>query len=267
MPHSHAIHSAKDRNSSRVDSKSKLLLLFTTIIAQTLIITYEQLIFFIAVLGLCVLMFRPSIGAVIKKLLVPLPLILSLTLLLVFSSESFTKLSFLQVTVEYSELEYSFFLVARSLLVVLTLLVVVESEDSFFEVIYALDSLKMPKVLVNVLLLMYRSALDLQEEARRLLDARYARSVGSKSSTGSTLLSLHTYRILGFLVGNLLLRSLQSSEARSDVLLSRGYQGTLHYPAKVFSAQGLFVLWLFVLLDLIILFSVNTRFITVGTIT
>lgn len=90
----------------------------------------------------------------------------------------------------------------------------------FTEVLWALDSLRVPATLTAIVGFMYRYLDMLQDEAERLLRARSARS--GDGSGGSLLWRA---RIAGGMVGNLFLRSYERSERIHAAMLARGYDG------------------------------------------
>ncbi|MBN8635809.1 MAG: cobalt ECF transporter T component CbiQ [Anaerolineae bacterium] len=90
----------------------------------------------------------------------------------------------------------------------------------FTELLWALDSLRVPATLTAIVGFMYRYLDTLQDEAERLLRARAARSGGG---SGGSL--LWRARIAGGMVGNLFLRSYERSERIHAAMLARGYAG------------------------------------------
>ncbi len=90
----------------------------------------------------------------------------------------------------------------------------------FTDVLWALDSLRVPTTLTAIVGFMYRYLDTLQDEAERLLRARAARAGGG---SGGSL--LWRARIAGGMVGNLFLRSYERSERIHAAMLARGYDG------------------------------------------
>jgi cobalt/nickel transport system permease protein len=97
---------------------------------------------------------------------------------------------------------------------------------SFPDLLWGLESLRVPATLVAIMGFMYRYLSTLKDEAARLLRARAARSGtnGTMNAGGS----LHwRARITGGMVGNLFLRSYERSERVHAAMLARGYSGQL----------------------------------------
>jgi len=97
---------------------------------------------------------------------------------------------------------------------------------SFVSLARAMRGLGMPKILVAILLFMYRYLFVLIDEAQRLLRARAART-GTRDGRAPRTSLLWRARITGEMVGTLFLRALERSERIYQAMLSRGYQGEM----------------------------------------
>ena len=164
-----------------------------------------------------------------------------------------------KTAIQYSTSEITAFYFFKTFLFIYNSLLIIESEDSFLDIIYAFESIKMPSELVNVLLFMYRTNIDLQQEAKRILDARYIRGYGKKLGS-----NVRSYKLLGFMIGGILMRTFVRNHQRKDALIARGYNGTLHHSPITWSFQGLRLLWLTLLCNVILLFLVQTKFLPFG---
>ncbi len=85
----------------------------------------------------------------------------------------------------------------------------------------ALQHLKCPKILIQMLLFTYRYTFVFIEEMRRMQIAMRARGFVMKSN-------IKTMHVMGNFVGTLLVRSFERSERVYKAMLSKGYQGELH---------------------------------------
>jgi cobalt/nickel transport system permease protein len=268
MSHNHELDLKVKENHSdiyAIDTKSKLILSIVLIIFLSFSITFEQSIFFTILIILLIILYKKiRLISLFSKTLIPLPLIIGLSFLAYLAYPNDGSLKFSTTTITYTRIELFFFYFIRSFLIVISALLVIESEKSFFEIIYSLDELKVPKLLITTLLFMYRSVFDLKIEAKRLFDARYSRSAGRK--WGRSLFSLYTYKILGFMLGGILIRSFIRNGQRRDALIARGFSGKLYHEKKPFTAKGLIVLWLFSIASIIIILSGKIRFLAIGVI-
>jgi cobalt/nickel transport system permease protein len=94
----------------------------------------------------------------------------------------------------------------------------------FPDLLWALQSLKIPGILVTIISFMYRYLVTLRDEAERLLRARAARSGRLPGYPAGGSLWWRA-RVAGSLIGNLFLRSYERSERVYAAMLARGYDG------------------------------------------
>lgn len=96
----------------------------------------------------------------------------------------------------------------------------------FTDLLWALESLRVPAVLIAIIGFMYRYLFIHQEEAQQLIRARAARSgaIPSRKAGGS---AVWRAQVAGGMVGNLFLRSYERSERVYAAMLARGYKGQL----------------------------------------
>lgn len=85
----------------------------------------------------------------------------------------------------------------------------------------ALQRLKCPSVLVQMLLFTYRYTFVFLDEMRRMHTSMRARGFVARTN-------MRTLRIFGHFIGTLLVRSFERTERVYKAMLSKGYQGELH---------------------------------------
>ncbi len=238
-----------------VDVKSKILSMLVLSILVLFTITFEQLVVFYLLAGLLGVVYKTNVKGVMTKSLISLPLVFSLSLLAFFSQTGGSSLTFANFSVFYSPIELAVFYFLRSELLVVIALEVIESEESFFDIVFGLSELGLPTFLTNVLLFMYRTILDLQLESSRMIDARQVRSHGQKLGA-----SIFSYRVIGYMVGAVFIRGLQHSSQRRDALVSRGFDGHLPVRGIRFTARGATVLWISSIIGLLTLLGAGLRF-------
>jgi cobalt/nickel transport system permease protein len=95
---------------------------------------------------------------------------------------------------------------------------------AFTELLWALESLRLPQTLVAIIGFMYRYLFTLRDEAQTLLRARAARS-GTADPTRSGGSLRWRAQIAGGMAGNLFLRSYERSERVYAAMRARGYTG------------------------------------------
>jgi cobalt/nickel transport system permease protein len=93
------------------------------------------------------------------------------------------------------------------------------------DLLVAMRSLRLPRLLVAILGLMWRYLAVLGDEAMRMIRAREARSGSWTERSGGTL----GWRasVTGAMAGSLFLRGYERSERIYDAMLARGYDGTI----------------------------------------
>ena len=114
--------------------------------------------------------------------------------------------------------------------------VVLVGSTSFPALLAALRVLKVPRLLVAIVGLMWRYLFVLVDEALRLLRARESRSAHPPEPTGHRVGGSLVWRarVAGGMVGNLFLRAFDRADRIYAAMLSRGYDGetrTLPMPA------------------------------------
>ncbi len=106
--------------------------------------------------------------------------------------------------------------------------VMLVSATPFPQLLAALRALRMPRLLVAIVGLMWRYLFVLSDEALRLLRARAARSGdpdGRRRVGGSVLWRAH---VTGGMAGNLFLRAFDRADRIYAAMLARGYDGEIH---------------------------------------
>lgn len=106
--------------------------------------------------------------------------------------------------------------------------IVLATTTSFPDLMLAMRSVRIPRLLVSIFGLMWRYLFVLADEAIRLMRARQARSGEAEQpgfKTGGSL----TWRaqIAGGMAGNLFLRAFERSDRIYMAMLSRGYDGEI----------------------------------------
>jgi len=241
----------KQRNHSvcrrAIDVRSKIITTFLVVLACSLLVELNQLFWFYLIFGLFVLILRPH-RAFLKYSLVILPIIVSLSIVSFFSfSPSPVIYKSVFYTTVHNNLSFTLFLGLRSYLIAIFVLILINSEADFFEIIYGLDELGMPELLTSLTFFTYRFFFLMQEELERILEARSNRLYGEKLR-----MNLESLKVIGNILGGLLARSFKRAEHVSATLSARGFSGKLMHPHHPWTIQG-------------IVFFVTITFITIIT--
>ncbi len=222
-----------------LDIRSKLLGLVLIVLGCSFLVDISQVSWYAILLLLLLLILRPR-KTFLKQIVLTLPLILSLSLISFFSFDPPSFSNFLYETT-HTKGSFAFFTAFRSIVIVSSILVIVSSEESFFEIIYGLDDLKLPGLLTNLLFLTYRFFSLIQEEFSRILDAR-----SNRMYSESSIMQLRSLKLIGNILGASLARSFKRAEYISASLSARGFSGTskFSHPEKPWTRSGfLFVIF------------------------
>jgi len=112
--------------------------------------------------------------------------------------------------------------------------VVLTASTPFPDLLRAMRSLRLPKVLVAVIGFAYRYIFVIADEVARMMRARVARSGTLSLDRRSGGSVFWRARVTGGLAGSLFLRSIERSERIYDAMVARGYDGevrVLRHPA------------------------------------
>ncbi|MEJ5314478.1 MULTISPECIES: cobalt ECF transporter T component CbiQ [Anaerolinea] len=108
--------------------------------------------------------------------------------------------------------------------------ILMASTTPFPEILLALRALRLPKVLVSIIGLMWRYLFVIVDETIRMMNARNARSGESPNPSykhgGSVFWRA---KVTGGMAGNLFIRSIERSDRIYHAMLSRGYDGEIRH--------------------------------------
>jgi len=114
-------------------------------------------------------------------------------------------------------------IVARSYLSVQAA-VLLAATTPFPDLLWGMRALRVPQTLVTITGFLYRYLFVLADEARRMVQAREARSTAPDGGGGGSV--IWRAQVTGAMVGSLFLRSYERSERIYAAMLARGYDGT-----------------------------------------
>ncbi|HID55177.1 TPA: cobalt ECF transporter T component CbiQ [Candidatus Poribacteria bacterium] len=143
--------------------------------------------------------------------------ILMLWLILPLSYSGHPIYRFGPLTITEEGIRETLLITVKSNLIVLAVIGLL-STSAVFDLVYALQSLRLPNKLVQLFFFSYRYIPVLYSEYERLHNAMKMR--GFRAGT-----NLHTYRSYAYLVGMLLLRSYERSQRVYQAMLMRGFDG------------------------------------------
>lgn len=132
--------------------------------------------------------------------------------------------------------------------------IVLTATTSLTDLLVAMRSLRLPRLLIAVLGLMWRYLAVLLDETMRMMRAREARSGVRQGAGGGTL--VWRARVTGAMAGTLFLRGYERSERIYNAMLARGYDGKIRsFPQEPLSPieRSIVAFGLLLLLALLVL--------------
>lgn len=214
----------------RLDARIKLglTLIFILVSALLPVAAWPAYILLAALVWSWALFSELGLGFVLKRSLIAIPFVLAaLPLPFTLQSKVTWPVSLLGIhfTVGLAGLERLLTIALKSWLSVQAA-ILLAATTRLPDLLVALRSLRVPRLLVTVIGLMWRYMFLLVEEAARLLRARQARSAAAPESgrkAGGKL--AWRARVAGGMAGGLFIRSVERSERVYAAMLSRGYDG------------------------------------------
>lgn len=223
------VHQEGDSPIHRRDARVKLVLTLAFIVAITALPAGAWLSYLLVLLAIGFVLgaSRISPAVVLKRSLVAIPFAMA-ALTLIFTREGTTvvavEVARWTFSISYEGIVAFSSILTKAWLSVLIATMLVTS-TSFPDLVSAMRSLRVPKVLVSVISFMYRYIFVIADEALRLHRAREARSASPKGAAQGSI--IWKTRVLGGMIGSLFLRSYERSERIHAAMLSRGFDGDI----------------------------------------
>ncbi len=210
----------------RLDPRLKLIAALGTVMAASLVPTGQwwPLLALAALLAAALALSRLPLSALLARTMPALPFVLLAALSVPFARPGDTlwspRLGPLTLSLTREGLLALSTILARAWLSLwaATLLVASTSLPALQQ---ALRALHVPAILCSTIALMIRYLFVLVDEASRLMAARASRTAGNRLTLRGRI------RVLGGMIGSLLVRSIDRAERIHAAMLARGYDGTL----------------------------------------
>jgi len=242
--HAH-VESSIQRWDPRFKIASLLLLILCLALVKSIPLILIGLFLSIGLL----LISRIPLGFIYQGLKVVVIFLLPFFIILPLTYPGETESYFIGMPYAIEGLRLATLIVIKAIAIVLTAYVMFGSRR--FDVsMTALQHLKCPPLVVQMLLFTYRFIFLFLAEMRRMDTAMKARGFIKKPD-------LYTLKVLGGFVGTLLIRSFERTERIYKAMLSKGYQGELHTLIEFKSEAKDFIKAGVVVLLAIVIFSVD----------
>jgi cobalt/nickel transport system permease protein len=211
----------------RLDARVKLVLVIFFILTSALtpIGAWPVYLLLLSLILSSELLSELGLPFYLKRALLALPFILAaLPVLVTTPGETFLSLPYgLNLTLAGLD---KFLSIAFKSWISIQAAILLASSTPFPDILFAMRALRLPRLLVAIIGLMWRYIFVIVDEVLRLLRARTSRSAQSDRAglrSGGTL--LWRARVTGSMAGSLFLRSLERSDRIYNAMLARGYDG------------------------------------------
>jgi cobalt/nickel transport system permease protein len=222
-------HSFIDRYSDgdsfihRLDPRTKLITSLLFILAVALTPPgqwYALALYFLLMAGL-ILVSRVPVLYVLRRSLVIMPFVLLIAIFIPFFRGGEVAGSYnlwlWQISVTYNGLQVLGNILAKAWLSILSL-ILLTSTTKISSLLRGLEQLRVPRVMVMILSVMYRYIFVLVDEVMRMKQARDSRNFGGRR--------LWRIRTIGNMIGTLFIRSYERGERVYAAMLARGFDGS-----------------------------------------
>ena len=222
-------HHHVESSIQRWDPRYKIFSLFTLILTIA-IVKSIPLVFVGLITGICLLVLsRIPLDFIFQGLKLIVIFLLPFFIILPLTYPGETTNYFLGLPFAIEGLRLSVLIVVKAIAIVLIAFVVFGSKRFDINMV-ALQRLKCPSLVVQILLFTYRYIFLFLDEMRRMDTAMKARGFVKKAN-------IYTLKIMGGFIGTLLIRSFERTDRIYKAMLSKGYQGELHTMVE-FKSEG-----------------------------
>lgn len=212
----------------RLDPRIKIIivLLFSVLTAVSQKFTVLLLAFSISLIA--ILAGHIPLKELIKRLIPVNTLILFLWLFLPFTFKGTTLFTLFGWPITREGIEFAAMISVKSNVIMLILIALILSTP-IVTIAHAMHELKVPKKIVHLFFFTLRYIHVIHNEYTRVLNSMKIRSFKPKTD-------FHTYRTYAYMIGMLLIRSLDRAQRVHNAMKCRGFNGTL-YSLSNFSIQ------------------------------
>ena len=206
----------------RLDARTKLIytFIFILLVVLTSLDSWPLLGFYAGITVILILASKLPPLYVIRRSLIVMPFVILIAVFVPFFREGEIIASFniwqWNITMSDTGIQAFLTIMAKSWLSILNL-IWLTATTKITHILYALERLHFPRVLVMILSFMYRYIFVIVDEVMRMKQARDSRNIGS-----SRLCNLRT---IGNMIGILFIRSYERSERVYTAMSSRGFDG------------------------------------------
>lgn len=213
-------HAGLDSPIHRWDPRAKLVAMLCLIFAVVLVTDVRMALVGLLVAVLLVIISRLPLGFIAKRLMEVSPFVLSLALIILFTHERGDEIArFFFLSITDDGLERAVLITARAMAAIILTLCMIGTM-TFETTIKALEKLKVPTKLNQLIMFTYRYIFVLSDEFSSM-----SRSVTSRGFNSGA--DVHTFTTIAKMMGMLFIRGYERAERVYHAMASRGYEGRL----------------------------------------
>ena len=230
-----------------LDPRVKIVVVFLYSVVVAVISRFQVLLWALALSIAVVILARVPVVQLFKRLLPVNLLVLFLWLFLpfTFAGEPLFSMGTLIVTREGVLYATAISLKSNAMML---LLIALAASTPIFTLGHAMHEIGIPKRLVHLFFFTYRYIYVMHREYHRMVNSIKIRGFAPANN-------LHTYKTVAYMVGMLLVKSLDRAQRVHNAMLCRGFKGNL-YSLNTFSLKGRDIVSLVLMLTAIVLMGV-----------
>lgn len=233
-----------------IHPKSKVISFFALILVASVIPHIKGAVFLFAVACFSILLSRLPLKYVVKRLYMPVILIIFMFLILIvsYTGEPIYSIGSLYMTKE--GIDFSTLILFRATSCLFFAFVLYET-TRFEKIIHVLYSFKIPEILLQILVLSHRYIYVLLNELTGMLNAAVSKGFNIK-------LNVKSLTAIGNMIGMLIVKSYERGERVYYAMASKGYTGYIKMSdlEKIKTKDILFIIFSFLIIIFAFLFEI-----------
>lgn len=207
----------------RLDARIKMLSAVALLVA--IVVTPPgqpaEFLLFALLLSLLTVLSRVPLMHIVKKSLILLPFVVLIAVFIPFmkgGTELWKAHVIVPLRITHEGISIFINIVCKAYLALVTM-ILLSATTPFIQILHAMQSFRVPRLVIMILSFMYRYVFLLIDEAERMLTAHEARRFGLRRRRNLTS--------PGQLIGVLFLRTYERGERIYQAMISRGFDGTV----------------------------------------
>ncbi len=229
-----------------LDPKSKVLTSIVMIIGVSLSIEPFSVLIFLLFAILLIILYRPN-PRFIKRVIIVMPFSILISTIIFLTIKSDVTVHIFYFSRSYTSTQFAWLVLYRFFVSVLHTVILLESETNRIDIIEVIASFRISQILVSILFLINKLAVQLQNDYIRMIDSAKARG----------MLNMNRFHQLFFKIRLMSLtinRAITNSNKIADTLIIRGFDGQFSITIRTWTSEGISVLILGITMALFSIF-------------